>query len=300
MKLGLMAIFVFLVEPNNGSLPSMDTSVQAEAYDMLLFRANERKKHYNFRHSRKYTTEHNELVDDVVRTFNGLKSTSRQYEVLKGLISDLGIAEMTRGSFNQRACAIRKQIGVTQRATRRSTVGPEISAILKVLFENNPEISVKEICKGLVLKLRGMEAPPELTGILRDNIRSWLQYRKYDRRYQGYMEPKEERAEVETRKRERCSCCSDDELFWKDVSSALADPLHATEEAQTDISLSLNDQDVSELWKELNGGQDNVMMSDNFFDVHAFNCGASEGAPDCAEAEGAGRESKKRKIQEIL
>lgn len=160
------------------NLTQWKRSIAEKEYGNLLSRAQKRREvgERSSEAGRKYTSEHTDLVNDVVRSYNKALSLSGQHKVLQRLILDLGILPMTKGTFCERAGAIRKEIGYCGKAGAvfKSHVGIENSRILDSVFEANPKISTKEAFDALQEKLKGqLSTAPTLL-----DVRHWLKYRK--------------------------------------------------------------------------------------------------------------------------
>ena len=188
---------------------------ESEAYKMLLRNARMRKKHtFPPKGNQKYTSEHDTLVVDVVKTFNRDATVSRQFEIFKKLIEDLGMVQMSRGSFAERASAARR--GNTRRSSRN--VENATSNFLNSLFDENPKISESEALKAL-------EAQPRDSNTFLPSfkkVRSWLKHRKAMRRFSdeeiGISNKRQKLEAPSSSLRE-----PDDVGFWNEVSQALAD-----------------------------------------------------------------------------
>ena len=184
----------------------------AEAYMTLLTRARERRSSTStvLKGHQKYTSAHDELIMDMVKTtLNGRQaSRSDQYEIFKKLIKDLDMVNMSRGAFDERSAAARRFLlgSAASACGRKPTMGEATSRFLEALFEENPKISEKDVLQAL----ESMQRPLPT----RATVRYWLKYRRSRRRLA-----------------ERCHSSSssssfreiDDADVWREVALALAD-----------------------------------------------------------------------------
>jgi hypothetical protein len=137
----------------------------ADVYKAILERASRRiTTRTSLKQGRKkYTTEHEELVKDVVASFPG-EYLNDLHEVLLRLLTELGLDPMSRGSFSGRACVLRRDLA---RSTTTSNLISEVPDDHRVL-ETAPECErtdVSEVLKNGISpseKRRRLEATDTL------------------------------------------------------------------------------------------------------------------------------------------
>lgn len=157
------------------------TGQVTDIYQEILARAMQRNTARTYlKGSFKYTAEHDDLVKDVVRNYNGHGSLIRQLEICNQLLADLGMTEMSKGSFKERAAAVKQEMGENRPAINRpSKVGLEGTKLLNTLLQRNPNISAKHAFEYLNLHLGGVgSSVPSIS-----DVRNWLKYRKSVLRY---------------------------------------------------------------------------------------------------------------------
>jgi hypothetical protein len=119
----------------------------SEKYAALLERANQRMveplPQTNAVRSPKYTARHDDLIVDVVKTFYNMEeSLAKQYEVFKSLLKDLDMLGMPKGTFLERAGAIRRRIpGYCCQKSKRLTICEDSSKLSESFSEVNLQIS---------------------------------------------------------------------------------------------------------------------------------------------------------------
>ena len=148
----------------------------SEIYQGILDRAIQRNTSRTFlKGSYKFTAEHDDLVRDVVRNYYRREGILRQFEIFSQLLADLGMNEMSIGSFKARATAAKKEIGETRKAiSRPSKLGVEATEFLNSLLQGNPHISAQHAFANLELHLASVREPvPPIA-----DVKSWLKYRK--------------------------------------------------------------------------------------------------------------------------
>ena len=208
---------------------------ESETYKMLLRNASTRRERTFLKESsRKYTIEHDALVMDVVTTLNRDSTISRQFEIFKKLLRDLGMVEMSRGSFAERATAARKSLGGDAGRGSRN-VGKATLRFLNYLFDKDPKISAAEALKALESQPRDSKSPiPSL-----EKVRSLLKYRTAMKRLS------EKKMGMGINGQE---LLSDDVDLWNEVGQAFADGAGSS---HPNSSLKPNCIDDAELWKKV-------------------------------------------------
>ena len=153
------------------------SSAADDFYNALLYRASQRDT--DGRHpkrSGKFTAAYDDLIMDIVQTYNGRESLSRQREIFNRLVSQLGMLEMSKTQFNQRAGAVRRRLGdFNKQSSRRiPTVGVEVAELLDSIFNEDPTISVHGAFKALEQRMSGLDcALPSIVEVV-----NWLKYRR--------------------------------------------------------------------------------------------------------------------------
>ena len=193
-----------------------------------------------------YTSEHDALVMDVVKTFNREVSLTRQYEIFQKLTADLGMVEMSRGSFAERAGAARRYLGGDPVCKKRTpSVGVAASKFLESLFDENPKISETDAFNALQAQpLDGSSPLPSL-----EKVRHWLKHRRSTRRFSD----NEVGIANERQKSEAQSGSSrepDDVDFWNELSKALAED-EINSSSHSGSSRIQNFGNDADLWKEV-------------------------------------------------
>ena len=121
-----------------------------EMYSTLLANAHARRPFKEIG-TKKCTKEHSELIADVVKTC-GPMLAKEQYEVLRRLISDLGIFGMSRSSFNHHAVSLRKQLGCSLANRVRIGLDPDIANFIKSLVDKDYAVSATKAFAALQRK----------------------------------------------------------------------------------------------------------------------------------------------------
>lgn len=121
--------------------------------------------------SKKYSKEHEALANDVLvkmKKFN----LQKRFAVFRKLESELGLPEMKRGSFMERATLVNKREGVAViRRPCRAKVGEEAEKILNFHLQKNPNISLDDLYRALLLS--NLDLIPPREAVLR-----WSRYRR--------------------------------------------------------------------------------------------------------------------------
>ena len=153
-----------------------------EIYNALLYRSSQRNTGTNVERACKYTVEHEDLIVDVVKTYNRRANVSRQHEIFNRLLKDLGMVEMARTAFNDRARVVRRHLGGCKenKSNRISALGIEELEFLDSIFVEDPKLTAEAAFRALMLTLSGNRDRP-LPSIT--NVRNWLKHRRCHARF---------------------------------------------------------------------------------------------------------------------
>ena len=226
-----------------------------EIYNALLCRAGHRKAGTNVERACKYTAEHEDLIVDVVKTYNRRATVSRQHAILNRLLKEMGMVEMTRTAFNDRARVVRRQLGDSKerKSNRISALGIEELEFLDSIFVQDPKITAQAAFRALGLTpISGSRdrALPSIT-----NVRNWLKQRRCYARFSNKESSGtgcEQTSKADAKEEEglaKMDCFSDH------PNAHPVDFQEAAEAVVNSSSFCCNENSIDFLWEELDSAQ---------------------------------------------